>query len=225
MAFEIDFIESYDLDSIVAELQRVAKKLGTRTLTCRDIRAHAWIGTTVLRRKFGSIQRAWEAAGLVPSRRRPSNGEMLSSLADLCRITRKKSGRNAQARELRAYGFPVSLSAILRRFGSWNEALKAAAAASPGQVAKPAPVAAIRAHRPPISDRKRFLVFKRDMYRCQICPRVGGELELGHVIPVCRGGTDKMDNLRTLCRKCSRAKAFSGESGYDGHRQSVQGRI
>ena len=57
-----------------------------------------------------------------------------------------------------------------------------------------------------ISIRKRFLVFKRDGYTCRICRRAGGLLEVDHVKPRALGGSNKMDNLQTLCRKCNRGK-------------------
>ena len=36
--------------------------------------------------------------------------------------------------------------------------------------------------------RKRDEIFKRDKYTCQVCDRVGGELELDHILNVARGG-------------------------------------
>jgi 5-methylcytosine-specific restriction endonuclease McrA len=63
--------------------------------------------------------------------------------------------------------------------------------------------------RQPLSDRKRFMVLKRDGYACRICHKAGGELEVDHVLPVSRGGTDVMDNLQTLCKRCNRGKGGS----------------
>ena len=52
----------------------------------------------------------------------------------------------------------------------------------------------------------RFEVFKRDKFKCQYC---GDEapnviLEIDHVIPVSRGGTNDIFNLVTSCRDCNR---------------------
>lgn len=55
----------------------------------------------------------------------------------------------------------------------------------------------------------RFNVFKRDSYRCQICgvsAKDGARLEVDHVYPVSRGGTDDPENLQTLCFECNRGK-------------------
>jgi hypothetical protein len=212
MAYEIDFLEAYDLDSIAAELRRVAKKLGKRTLTRVDVDRHGRLASTTVIRKFGSMQHAHEAAGLAAPRVRLSDKEMLSLVADLWKITHKKTGRSPTAREVKMYDLPMSVDTVFNRFGSWKKGLLAAAKFAPGRLSSagntPKPKMATPA-RPPISVRTRFLVFKRDGYQCMICRKAGGELELDHVIPVCRGGDDRVDNLQTLCMKCNRGKRGS----------------
>lgn len=62
--------------------------------------------------------------------------------------------------------------------------------------------------RDPISAKLRFEVFKRDKFVCQYCGACGPdvELEIDHIIPVSRGGTDDITNLKTACFKCNRGK-------------------
>ncbi|MDQ3090904.1 MAG: HNH endonuclease [Actinomycetota bacterium] len=48
--------------------------------------------------------------------------------------------------------------------------------------------------------RVRALVLARDGYACVVCGRVSTGLEVGHVIPKRKGGSDDPSNLRTLCR-------------------------
>lgn len=62
--------------------------------------------------------------------------------------------------------------------------------------------------RSPISPKLRFDVLRRDKYVCQYCGACGPdvELEVDHVIPVSRGGTDDIDNLKTTCFDCNRGK-------------------
>lgn len=50
--------------------------------------------------------------------------------------------------------------------------------------------------------RKRDEIFKRDKHTCQVCGRIGGELELDHILNVARGGTDDDKNLQTICKTC-----------------------
>lgn len=49
-------------------------------------------------------------------------------------------------------------------------------------------------------------VFERDHYTCLYCGAVGGKLEVDHMIPISRGGTNVMANLATSCRHCNRQK-------------------
>jgi hypothetical protein len=56
--------------------------------------------------------------------------------------------------------------------------------------------------REPICESTRYFVFRRDRFRCVICGREG-RLEVDHVIPWSAGGSDDMDNLRTLCHWCN----------------------
>jgi hypothetical protein len=57
----------------------------------------------------------------------------------------------------------------------------------------------------------RFEVFKRDNFTCQYCGRKTPEviLELEHIIPLSKGGTDELDNLTTSCFECNRGKGAS----------------
>lgn len=49
-------------------------------------------------------------------------------------------------------------------------------------------------------------VFKRDNYTCQYCGKVGGKLEVDHIFPFSKGGSDSLNNLTTACQKCNRQK-------------------
>lgn len=49
-------------------------------------------------------------------------------------------------------------------------------------------------------------VFERDSFTCQYCGKVGGKLEVDHIIPFSKGGSDDLDNLTTSCLRCNRQK-------------------
>ena len=60
---------------------------------------------------------------------------------------------------------------------------------------------------------RRFAIFRRDNYRCQICGRTakdGVRLEIDHKVPRAKGGSNHPSNLWTLCFDCNR-----GKSDYD----------
>lgn len=48
-------------------------------------------------------------------------------------------------------------------------------------------------------------IFARDNYQCRICGATA-PLEVDHVTPIAKGGTNDDDNLQTLCKPCNRRK-------------------
>lgn len=54
--------------------------------------------------------------------------------------------------------------------------------------------------------RLRNEILARDNYTCQCCGRIGGRLELDHIINKAKGGTDAHDNLQILCHSCHKIK-------------------
>ena len=69
-----------------------------------------------------------------------------------------------------------------------------------------------RQPREPLPDGIRRSVLRRDGYACCQCPArwSRGEdlyLQVDHIFPVSAGGTDRTDNLRTLCEPCNMDKS------------------
>lgn len=81
-----------------------------------------------------------------------------------------------------------------------------------------------------VSNALRFEVFQRDKHTCQYCGRQAPEVELqvDHLIPVARGGTDDFDNLITSCRECNSGKSaklieqFTGGHTKEGWREKIR---
>lgn len=63
--------------------------------------------------------------------------------------------------------------------------------------------------RKPISKKLRFEVFKRDSFTCQYCGKSAPSvvLEVDHIEPVSKGGTNDILNLVTSCFDCNRGKS------------------
>lgn len=64
------------------------------------------------------------------------------------------------------------------------------------------------AKRRAIAKSVRFEVFKRDKFTCQYCGESAPNviLEIDHITPVSKGGTNDIMNLITSCRDCNRGK-------------------
>lgn len=61
-----------------------------------------------------------------------------------------------------------------------------------------------------LTPKQRFIVLKRDNYRCQLCGTTaqdGVRLEIDHKIPRAKGGGNELSNLWTLCWDCNRGKS------------------
>ena len=52
----------------------------------------------------------------------------------------------------------------------------------------------------------RYYVFARDSYTCQVCKKKGKILQTHHIIYKSKGGTDRANNLITVCTDCHNHK-------------------
>jgi 5-methylcytosine-specific restriction endonuclease McrA len=59
-----------------------------------------------------------------------------------------------------------------------------------------------------ISPSVRVSVLHRDGYKCVFCGRSSREvkLEVDHIVPFAKGGSNNFSNLQTLCFDCNRGK-------------------
>jgi 5-methylcytosine-specific restriction endonuclease McrA len=207
--FKIDFLESHDEASLIAELQRIARERGTNRLTAKDIDKYGLVSSPTLRLKFGSLRHALTAAGLEASYfNKSTDAELIREVANLWMLTMRDSGRRPRAKEVAKYGLRVSSKTISDRFGSWKKALATTARAmnSAGNTLPDVLPVIVRHKRKTPTKGRRFDVFKRDGYICKICRKPGGELEVDHIVPLAKGGANTMDNLQTVCRPCNRSK-------------------
>jgi hypothetical protein len=61
------------------------------------------------------------------------------------------------------------------------------------------------------SDKAKLRVLKLNGYKCSYCGAPGSEaeLEIDHIIPVSKGGSNHIANLTTACRTCNQQKSDS----------------
>jgi len=216
--FKIDFLGEYSDESIAEELRRIAKFLGKDTVTKQDIEKYGKLSYSVVNKHYGSLRRALEVAGLTPQRyMNATESELLKMLIELWETTLEKEGRTPQRKDLKEYSFPVSGDTYTRRFGSWKKALiKAYESVNAEELDDEELVIKLKETEKPkksraLSLRKRFFVLKRDGFTCRMCGANGPgvKLEVDHIVPVAKNGTDALDNLHTLCFECNRGKRDS----------------
>ena len=216
--FEINFLADYSDESIAEELKRIAKFLGKNFVSKKDIETHGKLSYSVINKHFGSLRKALEYAGLKPQRyMNASDTELLKILVELWETTLEKEGRPPQRKDLKAFDFPVSGDTYTRHFGSWKKALiKAFETVNSEGLDEGQILIKIHAEKKvktsrSLSLRKRFFVMKRDGFTCCMCGANGRgvKLEIDHVVPVAKGGSDALGNLQTLCFECNRGKRDS----------------
>ncbi len=65
-------------------------------------------------------------------------------------------------------------------------------------------------NRKSISPKIRSKVLRRDHYTCNHCGKSiddGAKLEVDHIVPVSKGGTNDLNNLQVLCWECNHGKS------------------
>lgn len=175
-------------------------------------------GASALQRRFGSWHAALERAGLKRIRYENRPDEVLfGNLAEVW----ERLGHQPRMAELTSQSSRISADTYKRRFGGWRNALvafvewaNAEVSTSPTSEAT-TPLEERRPRRPgprEPSDRLRFLVMRRDNFRCRLCGATparnpGLNLVVDHVTPWDAGGRTIFDNLQTLCEACNGGKS------------------
>jgi 5-methylcytosine-specific restriction endonuclease McrA len=64
-------------------------------------------------------------------------------------------------------------------------------------------------------------VFQRDNYQCQSCGKTNQETQLNidHIIPLAKGGSNDISNLQTLCQQCNQKKQHHFDIRFQRHFQ------
>lgn len=218
-------------EELLDDLRRVARELGSVSLSLAQYRSAGRFSEHPFREHFGSWSEAIRRSGIAPPpgyRARIPNEEYFRNLEQVW-IT---LGRQPRFTEMDKPLSRYSVKAYEHRFGSWRKALEAfveyanqtddAPVTSPPRAPRPAPQRAAapqepkprtrqRTKRVP-SHRLRFQVMKRDKFKCRACGRSPALdhavlLHVDHVTPWDAGGETVLDNLQTLCETCNLGKS------------------
>lgn len=78
-------------------------------------------------------------------------------------------------------------------------------------------------NRPSDWGKRRELVIERDGSKCQNCGnRSVSELEVHHIVPLSRGGSNKVSNLTTLCQDCHDSVHYESKTAPDSKRSKTE---
>lgn len=222
-------------DVLLTDLRRVAKEFRTNSVTREEYEKSGKHATNTFESRFGGWNNALARAGLeINLKRNISEEELFENLENIWIKLGRQPKSSEVSRPLSKYSH-VTYSA---RYGTWNKALEKfidyvnsekdealIVENAPPQGTPNEEPANLETERPPrlhktrthrtkrsISTRLRFLVMRRDSFKCQICGRSPAknpavELHVDHIKAWAEGGETVSENLQTLCSVCNIGKS------------------
>ena len=226
------FTKSYiTSQELIEDLQRVSVLLGKKTFSSGEYNQNGKYSSATYFSRFKTWNNALASAGLipfeVPSGKRVSEYECLEEIERLW----IKLGRQPTTTDIKNGIGKYSLSVFESRFGTWRKALEFFVSYMNGEqevektdkidddIQLPDDIQDRIENEMPrhktkrdINLRMRFLVMKRDNFKCCMCGRSpattpGLELHIDHIVPWSKGGETVIDNLQTLCSDCNLGKS------------------
>lgn len=201
-------------EQLLQDLARVAKEIGKDKVTIDEYNERGRFHNTTLTRRFGSWFTALEKAGLKKTRNlNIPDEELFNNLVDVWR----RLGRQPKYQDLTSQTSKYAAGTYEKRFGGWRKALKAFVRwANEGEIQpdEELPKHPTSHHRTPrnINHRLRFLVMRRDNFKCRITGRSPATdpnviLQVDHIVPWDKGGETVMENLQTLAKEINIGKS------------------
>lgn len=199
-------------NEILEDLKRVAKEEETEKVSQRLYGDKGNFDVSTAIRKFGSWNKALEAAGLKASNvLNVTDEELYKNILNLW----EHLGRQPRRADLTNDISEHSQSPYIRRFSTWTNALKNFVVWANGEELAAPEMSEInnsqrKTGRDP-SLRLRFKVMHRDNFTCKQCGASPAkyqsvELHIDHIIPWSKGGDTTIENLQTLCLPCNLGK-------------------
>lgn len=211
-------------EELIADLQRVASKIGMQIVTRDDYRQNGNFSEATLVRQFGNWAAALSAANLKQTGWKPpaTEEDLYNNMATVW----EHVGRQPKQKDFVAPVSKYSETTYVNRFGSWRAALEAFVSNANEEKSSIPMVAEIdsgsgdilpsnqhihRTGRNP-SWRLRFLVMRRDNFTCRLCGASPAKtpsvtLHIDHIHPWSEGGETIMPNLQTCCQVCNIGKS------------------
>jgi hypothetical protein len=215
MKFELEDYHRNIVDKdLIADLITVTKDLKKNKVTLVEYNIYGKFHSTTLTRRFGSWFKCLQLAGLKKTRSKLNipNEELFDNLMSVWLKLNRQPRYTDMHKPLSKY----SSGTYDYRFGSWRKALESFVKYINEGEKFIGPVSAgkLLTHKSPrnINIRLRFLVLKRDNFKCKICGKSPATdpkivLHVDHIKPWSKGGETVLENLQTLCSICNIGKS------------------
>jgi hypothetical protein len=214
-------------EQLIDELKRIAKLPDVEVLSKETFNKYKKISnTTKIQRRFGSWSTALKKAGLSdsPSQSRYSNEDLFENLLNVWIYY----GRQPTVTEMGEHPSKITPNTYSNRFGNWRKALevfveyankgeqeafkKEKNEQSESEVSNLKPNSTQHKTSRTINLRLRFLVMKRDNFKCKNCgssPATDHSivLHVDHINSWSKGGETVLEILQTLCSRCNLGKS------------------
>jgi hypothetical protein len=213
---------------LIDDLKYVATSLNKISITRDEYNIYGKFSSTTFAKKFGSWFKALEMAGLQKTRNLGvTNEEYFENLEEVW----AKLGRQPHYNDMQKPLSKYVGSSYEYRFGTWRKALESfvgyvnteetdiveksnSAENEVEEIEKSYPIESIYKHKTSrnISWRLRFIIMRRDNFKCQKCGRSPATdskviLHVDHKKAWSRGGESIPENLETLCMECNIGKS------------------
>lgn len=202
---------------LINDLKKVAEKLN-KSPTIDEYNEHGKYHATTLTRRFGGWLKSLGMADLEETRS-PLNIPIEDLLKNIEEVW-VKLGRQPKYNEMLKPVSKYSAGTYDKRFGSWRKALLAFIDFMENEMQfvsnteKELVAYMPKKHKTKrnINWRLRYLVMRRDNFKCQSCGRSpatdpGTILHVDHITAWASGGETLYDNLQTLCSVCNIGKS------------------
>ena len=193
-------------------MQNVSQKHGLSAMSMREYSQYGRFDCSTIIRRFGTWNKALEMAQIGLKNKFWTEEELFENLEHAWIM----KGSQPRRRDMDDKGLSkISSGAYLRCYGKWSEALKHFATylnQTESLKLEPQEKASLHQTKRDINLKLRFLVMKRDNFKCCACGASPAkdssvELHIDHIIPWAKGGETVIENLQTLCSKCNLGKS------------------
>jgi len=217
MKFELEeFHRNVTDEELIKDLLKVSEELGKKKVTSREYLDRGKYAPDTLIRRLGKWNAILEKAGLeITSRRNISDDELFQNIKEVW----IKFGRQPHTREMIKPFSKFSGQPYYDKFGSWRKALQSfikyvnneEIITEKSLQTKKVIIGNHKTKRD-INWRLRFLVMRRDNFKCKKCGRSPATdpkiiLHVDHIEPWSKGYETVFENLQTLCSVCNIGKS------------------